>query len=300
MSEGGDLLQGFGTRRVTVDGIGLHCRIGGPENGSPLLLLHGYPQTHLCWHKVAPALAGQGFRVVLPDLRGYGDSDKPAAGPGSAAYAKRAMAADMVGLMGALGHDRFDLAGHDRGARVAHRLALDHPAALRRLALLDIAPTLTMFQAADAAFATAYEHWFFLIQPAPFPETMIAAAPEYYLRSKLAAWSRVPDAFDPRAVAEYLRCFRQPDTLAATCADYRAAAGVDLDHDRADAHRRIEASLLVLWGGPGFVGQSFDVPATWRAKAAGPIEGEAFDCGHFLPEEAPAATLAALAGFFRR
>jgi haloacetate dehalogenase len=291
------VLDGFSDRRIEVtDDVSIRARVGGA--GPPVLLLHGYPQTHACWHAVAPRLVAAGFTVVLADLRGYGDSSKPAGGPDHAAYAKRAMAADQVTVMRRLGFGRFCLAGHDRGGRVAHRLALDHPGAVARLALLDIAPTATMYALTDRAFATGYYHWFFLIQPAPLPERLIGADPEFYLRTKLNAWSQGQDSFfAPRAVAEYLRCFADPATIAATCEDYRAAAGIDLEHDAADADRRIAAPLLALWGERGLVGRLYDVLETWRAKALD-VRGHALPTGHYLPEEAPEATAEALAAFF--
>jgi haloacetate dehalogenase len=290
------LLDGFSDARIEVgDGVAIRTRVAG--DGPPLLLLHGYPQTHACWHRVAPRLVAAGFTVVLTDLRGYGDSSKPASTPDHAPYAKRAMAADQVAVMRALGHARFAVAGHDRGGRVAHRMALDHAQAVARIAVLDIAPTATMYARTDRAFATGYYHWFFLIQPAPLPERLIGAEPELYLRAKLAAWNRGEDTFAPAAVAEYLRCFADPATIAATCEDYRAAATVDLEHDAADAVRRIEAPLLALWGARGLVGRSYDVLATWRDKATD-VRGHALPTGHYLPEEAPEAVAQALAGFF--
>jgi haloacetate dehalogenase len=291
------MLEGFDDQRVDVgDDIAIRTRVGGA--GPPVLLLHGYPQTHVCWHAVAPRLVAAGFTVVLTDLRGYGDSAKPPGGPDHAAYSKRAMAADQVAVMRRLGFARFRLAGHDRGGRVAHRLALDHPEAVERLAVLDIAPTATMYARTDRAFATGYYHWFFLIQPSPLPERLIGAEPELYLRRKLDAWSRgASDIFAPEAFAEYLRCFADPATIAATCEDYRAAASVDLAHDADDADQRIEAPLLVLWGERALVGRTYDVLATWREKARA-VQGRALPTGHYLPEEAPEATAAALAGFF--
>ncbi len=288
------MFEGFESRRVATSGADIHLRIGG--DGPPLALLHGYPQTHVIWHRVAPALAER-FTVVCPDLRGYGDSSKPPGGGDHSTYAKRAMAVDVVEVMEALGFLRFAAAGHDRGARVLHRLALDHPQRLTRAAVLDIAPTRAMYRATDQAFATAYFHWFFLIQPYDLPERMIAADPDGWLQSCLDRWGRGDGAFDPEAVAEYKRCFREPAAIHASCEDYRAAAGIDLRHDEADADRLVECPLLALWGAEGFVGRSYDVPALWRA-AAERVSGEALPCGHFLPEEAPAATRDALLAFF--
>lgn len=287
------MFAGFETRRITLQGdVGIHLRIGGA--GPPVLLLHGYPQTHVCWHRVAPQLVEAGYTVVCPDLRGYGDSDKPASSSDHAPYSKRAMANDQVAVMRALGFDHFHLVGHDRGGRVAHRLALDTPQVVRSLALLDIAPTRTMYARTDQRFATGYYHWFFLIQPAPLPERMIGADPEFYLRQKIAAWNRTRmEVFTPEALAEYIRCFSDPAAISASCEDYRAAATIDLEHDAADAEARVTAPLLALWGDRGLVGQLYDVMETWREKAVD-VQGAGLPCGHFLPEEAPDATAAAI------
>jgi haloacetate dehalogenase len=289
------LFEGFETRRIAGAGAEIFCRIGG--SGPPLLLLHGYPQTHAMWHKVAPRLAEK-FTVVCADLRGYGDSSKPDSDAAHRVYSKRATAADMVAVMQALGYPRFRLAGHDRGGRVSHRLALDFPAAIERVAVLDIIPTLTLFNTVNQAVATSYYHWFFLAQPNPHPERMIGADPDYYLESKLRAWSAAAaDIYAPEAMAEYKRCFRDPRCIHATCEDYRAGASIDLDDDRADSHMRVEAPLLVLWGANGAMQKNYDVPATWREKARD-VRGEALPCGHFLPEEAPQETFRALNAFF--
>ena len=291
------MFAGFSDERIDVGGgVAIRARVAG--EGRPVLLLHGYPQTHACWHRVAPLLVAAGFRVVAADLRGYGDSSKPASSADHAAYSKRAMAADQVAVMRALGHDRFAVAGHDRGGRVVHRMAHDHPGAVGRLAVHDIAPTATMYARTDMAFATGYYHWFFLIQPAPLPERLIGADPEFYLRRKLAAWDRGPDTFAPEAFAEYLRCFGDPASIAATCEDYRAAATIDLQHDAAEADRRVEAPLLALWGERGLVGRTYDVLATWREKAVD-VRGHALPTGHYLPEEAPGPVAEALATFLR-
>ena len=292
------MFAGFSDQRVEgADGTSIRVRVGG--DGPAVLLLHGYPQTHACWHRVAPRLVEAGFTVVAADLRGYGDSSKPVSSADHATYAKRAMAADQVAVMRRLGFGRFGVAGHDRGGRVAHRMALDHPDTVERLAVLDIAPTATMYARTDRAFATGYYHWFFLIQPAPLPERLIGADPEFYLRTKLAAWSQGENRFfAPEAVDAYLRCFGDPAAIAASCEDYRAAASIDLVHDAADADRRIGAPLLALWGARGLVGTTYDVLATWREKARD-VRGHALPTGHYLPEEAPDATAAALAGFFR-
>ncbi|HEX7821743.1 MAG TPA: alpha/beta hydrolase [Sphingobium sp.] len=291
------MFDGFRSERIVLpDGLSIHARIGG--KGPPVLLLHGYPQTSACWHAVAPKLVAAGYSVIAPDLRGYGASDKPASAGDHSLYSKRAMAADQVALMRQLGFDRFHVAGHDRGGRVAHRLALDYPDCVQRIVVLDIAPTATMYDATDTAFATGYYHWFFLIQPAPLPEKLIGADPDFYLKSKLAAWGRSGmDVYTSDAMDEYCRAFRDPACISATCEDYRAAATIDLTHDAADQDQRIAAPLLALWGTKGLVGRLFDVPASWRAKAT-TVTGQGLPVGHFLPEEAAVETAAALVSFF--
>ncbi|AWI90444.1 hydrolase [Methylobacterium sp. DM1] len=286
-------LAGFTLHDIDADGLRIRASVGG--SGPPVLLLHGHPQTHATWHAVAPPLAER-HSVVAMDLRGYGDSQKPEGGERHANYAKRAMAADAIAVMRRLGHHRFAVVGHDRGGRVAHRLALDHPDAVTRLAVLDIAPTATMYARTDKAFATAYFWWFFLIQPAPLPERLIAADPEFFLRTHVEGQSKTPGSPSPELFAEYLRVYRDPATRQAICEDYRAAAGIDLEHDAADAEKRIEAPLLALWGARGTVGRTYDVPATWREKAHD-VRGFALDCGHTLQEERPDLVLAALCDF---
>ncbi|MFI0358012.1 alpha/beta fold hydrolase [Actinomadura sp. 9N407] len=289
------MLGGFDIRDVTVDGVAVHALVGGA--GPPVLLLHGYPQTHAMWHRVAPALA-RDHTVVAADLRGYGDSAKPAGGPDHAEYSKRAMAADQVGLMDMLGYERFAVVGHDRGARVAHRMCLDHPERVTRAAMLDIVPTRHIFANVDRDLAHGYYHWFFLAQAPDLPERLIGADPEYYLRRKLAQWSADTASFAPEAVAEYVRCFSDPATIHASCEDYRAAATIDLEHDDADAAagRRVECPVLALWGSRGFVGGHYDVVAVWRDYAAD-VQGTSVDSGHFPAEEAPDATTRALTDF---
>ncbi len=260
------------------------------------MLLHGHPQTHIVWRKVAPQLVAAGYTVIAPDLRGYGDSDKPRSDPTHWPYSKRVMAADQIALMQHLGHDRFAVVGHDRGGRVAHRLALDFPHAVDRLAVLDIAPTLTMYDQTDQAFATRYFWWFFLIQPDGLPERMIATDPEYFLRRHIAGQVKVDGAVEEAAIAEYLRTYRDPATLHAICEDYRAAASIDLDHDRQDLASRIEAPLLAIWGQQSVVGQTYDVKATWQEKARD-VTGVGLPCGHAIPEEAPADLTAHLLAF---
>ncbi|MEM6429250.1 MAG: alpha/beta hydrolase [Deinococcota bacterium] len=272
-------------------------------NGPPLLLLHGYPQTHIMWHKLAPRLANH-YHVICPDLRGYGDSSKPISKPNYVTYSKKAMSQDMMQVMAALGYSHFFAAGHDRGARVLHRLARDYPHALDKLCLMDIVPTLHMFQTVDQSFATSYYHWFFLIQPDNLPERMIAADPSYYLHEKLQRWSQQDITFDAKfdeaTVAEYVRCFQAADTLRATCDDYRAAASIDLEHDNHDQDSKIICPLLILWGKHGFIEKNYDVLDIWKQHTARntPVVGEALNCGHFLPEEVPDDVYNALFKFF--
>jgi haloacetate dehalogenase len=320
---------GFQAAPHRLGDIELFARTGGNPAGPPLLLLHGYPQTHAMWHRVAMALAPR-FSLVIPDLRGYGDSTKPppAATPelDHAQHSKRAMAADMAALMASLGHDRFGVVGHDRGGRVAHRLALDHPERIERLAVVDIVPTLDMYEATEMRFASAYYHWFFLIQPAPLPERLIGADPAFYLRWTLGGWGsrdspprslrslppegvhdapaaarRSSPAFiEAEALAEYERCFCRAEAIHAACEDYRASASIDLEHDRASraAGEKIRCDLLVLWGERGVVGRLFDPLSAWRAQCAGTVSGEAVDAGHFIPEERPDDTAARIEAFF--
>lgn len=288
------MLAGFSERTIDVEGSRVALATAG--DGPPLLLLHGYPQTRACWHRIAPELARR-FTVVAADLRGYGGSAKPPGGPDHAGYSKRAMARDLVGAMRALGHERFAVAGHDRGGRVVHRMALDHPRVVERAAVLDIVPTRTLLSRTDQAFATAYYHWFFLIQPDGLPETMIGRDPEWFLRETLRRWSGRAEPIAEEAVAEYVRHFRDPAAIHGSCEDYRAAASIDLAHDAADAGARIACPLLVLWGEHGAMHRLHDVLATWR-ELADDVRGHTVPCGHFLPEESPEETLRALDGFF--
>jgi haloacetate dehalogenase len=276
------MFEGFTHRTVPLDGTRIHVVHGG--QGPPVLLLHGYPQTHAMWHLVAPTLAEQ-FTVVCADLRGYGDSAKPLGDATHGAYSKRTMALEQLELMRELGHEHFALVGHDRGARVARRLALDHPDAVTRLALLDIVPTATIYARLDQARAISVWRYFFLVQPPDLPERLIGADPGFYLRSTLSEWAGRPDAIDPAALAEYERCF-DVETIVASCEDYRAGATIDLEHDRADHGRLIRCPVLVLWSKSG-LGSTYDVLGIWREQAAR-ITGHALDCGHFLAEEQPA------------
>jgi haloacetate dehalogenase len=292
--------DGFESREFAVNGTTIFARFGGAKDKPPLLLLHGFPQTHAMWHRVAQQLAPH-FFLVMPDLRGYGDSGRPATLPDHAQASKREMARDMVDVMRALGHEDFLLCGHDRGARVSHRLAVDHPRRVRKLALIDIAPTLDMYEATNMAFARYYYHWFHLIQPAPLPETMIGGDCTAYLHTKLGGWGGKGLAhLEPQAVAEYERCFCRAESIHAACEDYRASAGIDLDHDRESRARgdRIACDTLVLWGERGIIGKFFDPLAVWQAQCAGRVEGRAMASGHFIPEELPSETAQALLAFF--
>jgi haloacetate dehalogenase len=288
------MLEDFEKRTLLINDSQIHLIQGG--QGFPLLLLHGYPQTHVMWHKIAPRLA-RNFRVVAPDLRGYGDSSKPLAAPDYSNYSKRTVAAEQVNLMSCLGFAEFYLVGHDRGARVAHRLSLDHPDRVKKLALLDIVPTDDVFALTDREMATAYYHWFFLIQPHPFPETLIAANPDYFLEHCLKSWGRDFSAFTPEALAEYHRCFRDPAMIHGTCSDYRAAATIDLVDDGCDRGRKISCPLLVLWGQQGFLDKKYDVLGLWGERGI-QVTGKAIDCGHFLAEESPDETYHTIRDFF--
>jgi len=287
-----ELFSGFSRYRIPAPEVEINLVLGG--QGPPLLLLHGYPQTHVMWHKVAPVLA-RDFTVVVPDLRGYGDSGKPASDPHHEAYSKRATAKDMVAVMSRLGFESFFLAGHDRGGRVGHRLTLDHPERVKRLAVLDIIPTREVFRRVDKALATSTYHWFFLIQP-ELPERLIAGDPDFYLEWTLRKWSRDFAAFAPEALAEYKRCFRDPATIHATCEDYRAGASIDLEHDEADLARKIACPLLALWGS-GPATRWSGIVDIWKERADD-ATGFPLDCGHFLAEEKPDETIAALRAFF--
>lgn len=288
------MFEGFSLETIETDDLAVRVRIGG--EGPPLLLLHGNPQTHLMWRKVAPSLAER-FTVVTPDLRGYGKTSKPESAPDHGPYSKRTMAMDQVDLMARLGHQRFSVAGHDRGARVGYRLALDHPASVERLAVLDIIPTGEMFDRGGREFGLSHYHWFFLAQPAPLPEKLIGTDPEWYWR-----WhtTRGPDtSFFDDAIEDYLDCFADPETVRGICEDYRAGATIDYDHDRADkqAGRRIQCPVLALWAGRGAIDRWYDVLSVWREWAED-VEGGALPCGHYLPEEAPEETADALLTFF--
>jgi haloacetate dehalogenase len=288
-----NLFKGFEYRKIRTTGATINLVHGG--QGPAVLLLHGYPETLAMWHKVAPALA-RDFTVVCADLRGYGDSSKPKGLPDHSNYSKRAMAKDMVEAMAALGHRHFHLVGHDRGARVAHRLARDHGKRVRSLTVLDISPTLTMYRRTDQDFATAYYHWFFLIQKAPLPETLLAKQVPHYILGRIGRGPGGIKVFDRNALKEYIRAFRDPRTIHATCEDYRAAAGIDLLHDKKDLKTKIKMPVLVLWGKHGVIEKMFKPLADWR-EVARDVRGRALDCGHFLPEERPAEVLRELRRF---
>jgi len=296
MTDIADLYPGFASHWIDTDAGRIFARSHG--SGPPLLLLHGYPQTHVEWHRIAPQLA-ETFTVVVMDLRGYGWSSAPRS-EGGELYTKRAMAGDAVKVMESLGHVRFSLVGHDRGARVGYRLALDHPGRLKKLVILDIVPTLDVWRGMNAAGAMKMYHWSFLAQPAPIPEKLIAAAPTDYLDHTIASWTAEKNlrAFDARAMAHYRASFNDPSRIHAACEDYRAGATIDRALDEADhaAGKKIQPPVLVLWGSSGLPGQGANPLDIWRGWASD-VQGHAIACGHFLPEEAPEETLAALLAF---
>ena len=285
-------------RHLTVGDVSINTLTAG--SGPPVLLMHGYPQTHVIWHHVAPMLA-DGYTVVLTDLRGYGDSAKPASSDDHATYSKRTMARDQHEVMCALGFDRYAVVGHDRGGRVGHRLALDHPDAVSALAVLDIVPTLHTFRNADAHFGLGYFHWFFLAAGNGIPERLIGGDPEFWIRARMSIRHHGGTPFDEAAMREYVRCFSSPEAIHASCEDYRAAASIDLEHDAADrdAGRKIGCPTLALWGSEGFVGRTYDVLGIWNDYADS-VDGEALPCDHYLPEEAPEATAERLRDFLGR
>lgn len=290
------MFEGFEQHRIKTDGAEINLVTAG--SGPPLMLLHGYPQTHVMWHKIAPALAEQ-FTVVVPDLRGYGDSSKPAAGDNYVGYAKRTMANDMVQVMQALGHERWRQAGHDRGARVSYRLALDHPNRVEKLVIMDIVPTIEQYGwTANRKMAVAMYHWFFLAQPAPMPEKLIGSDPEFYLRWSMQSWGGAEGAFTDEAMAEYVRCYSDPETIRATCDCYRAGAGIDCNIDEAsrEAGDKIACPTQIIWGDRGGAWDVDRTMETWRRWAVD-VRGLGVPGGHFCPEEAPDETLAAMLAF---
>ena len=287
------LFQGFERGAIKTSGATINYVAAGI--GEPVLLLHGYPETHVCWHRIAPELAKR-YRVICADLRGYGDSSKPEGLPDHSNYSKRVMGLDMVELMRALGHKTFHLVGHDRGARVAHRLTRDNEASVRTLTVLDVSPTLKMFESTNLAFATAYYHWFMMLQPPPLPEKMLAGQVPFNILGRVGRAEPDLSAFDPEAIDAYVRAFADPRAIHASCEDYRAAGTIDLEHDRADRGRKIDTPVLALWGARAVVGKMFDCLADWR-EVSNKVTGRAIDCGHFLPEEAPQETLAEIERF---
>jgi haloacetate dehalogenase len=300
---GKEYFPGFKREQIKTTGTTINAVYGGNEKGSPVLLLHGIPETHVLWRKVAPALAQDHF-LVMTDLRGYGDSGKPAGGGDHFAYSKRAMAQDQVEVMKHLGVQKFALVGHDRGGRAAHRMALDYPDMLTKLVILDIVPTYLLYQHITQEFATIFYHWFLLVQPPPFPETMVQNSAEYFLKCTLL-WlggrpitESVPDFVGPDVFQEYFRTFRQPETIHAICEDYRAASSIDLEHDKADLAKKIQCPLLVLWSEKGPFHRMYNVLQTWQDRAV-QAQGHAMPTGHFLPEQIPEELTQELKAFLR-
>jgi haloacetate dehalogenase len=287
------LFEGFESLNINTGEVEINLKRAG--RGKPVLLLHGYPETHAMWHKIAPRMAKK-YTVILPDLRGYGDSSTPSGTENHSNYSKRVMALDQIKVMERLGYKTFDVVGHDRGARVAHRLMRDYPDRINRGAVMDIMPTLDMYEKTDMTFARGYYHWFFLIQPFDLPEHMIGGDPAYFVRRCLNSWSRNAGSFPDEVVAEYIRCFSKPGVIHGTCEDYRASATIDLEHDRQERYKKIQSPLLVLWGGKSFISRAYDVLGIWRQYAVN-VEGRPIPSGHFLPEESPEETYDALVEF---
>ena len=290
------LFPGFKQKRIRTSGATINVVTAG--QGEPVLLLHGYPQTMACWHQIAPELAKH-YTVVCADLRGYGGSSKPKGLPDHSNYSKRAMALDMVEVMEKLGHTRFHLVGHDRGGRVAHRLARDHGKRVQTLTVLDISPTLKMFESTDLAFATAYYHWFQMLQPAPLPEKMLQGIVPFNILGRVGRAEPDLSAFSPAAVREYVKAFKDPKAIHASCEDYRAAGTIDLVHDRRDLHKKLKMPVHALWGKKGVIHKMFNCLEDWREVAEN-VSGGPVNCGHFIPEEAPAKTLSEIRRFIRQ
>lgn len=287
-------IDGFNLMDANLEtGIKMRFAIGG--KGPALMLVHGHPHTHIIWRKVAPLLA-QKYTVVLPDLRGYGDTDKPESTPDHRPYSKKEMAKDLISLMKLLNRPTFAFVGHDRGARVGHRLALDYPESVTKAVFVDIAPTATMYALTNKEFATKYFWWFFLIQPEPFPEKLIGFDPDYFLHHHIDGQIKIKGCVEDKAFDEYLRCYKDPRTIHAICEDYRAAATIDLDDDKEDAEKKIQCPLYLLWGARGTVGKLYDVVGTWKEKAV-TVSGEALDCGHSPEEECPSGFLEKVLAF---
>ena len=292
------MFQSFIEEKVQGDGASLFIRRAGPQGATPIVLLHGYPQTSAMWHGVAPILA-RSYQVVCPDLRGYGQSDKPETDSSHEPYSKREMAKDIVAVMRHLGHEQFLVGAHDRGARVAHRLGLDHPERVGAMVLLDIAPTREMYSHTNAEFATAYWHWFFLIQSKPIPESIIGADPKGFWKLKCFNQARGDNPFSDDALSEYLEAFSRPDAIHASCEDYRAAASIDIEHDDADNGRKLSMPVLALWAKKGVIEKCFDALELWRQRAEN-VEGEALDTTHYMAEEKPDEIAMRMTDFFAK
>lgn len=289
-----EFIEGFTLMDARLETeIKMRFAIGG--KGPALMLVHGHPHTHIIWRKVAPLLA-QKYTVILPDLRGYGDTDKPESTPDHRPYSKKEMAKDLISLMKLLNRPTFAFVGHDRGARVGHRLALDYPESVTKAVFVDIAPTATMYALTNKEFATKYFWWFFLIQPEPFPEKLIGFDPDYFLYHHIDGQIKIKGCVEDKAFNEYLRCYKDPRTIHAICEDYRAAATIDLDDDKEDADKKIQCPLYLLWGARGTVGKLYDVVGTWKEKAV-TVSGEALDCGHSPEEECPSGFLEKVLAF---
>ena len=289
------MFEQFKQDKINVNGININYKIGG--KGEPLLLLHGYPQSHILWRKIAPLFA-ENYTVICPDLRGYGDSDKPESDKSHLTYSKKNMGLDQNELMKKLGFNEYFLVGHDRGGRVAHRMAIDYKENIKKISVLDIVPTSHVFKNTNALLARRYYHWFFLIQSFPHPETMIGNDPEYYIRSKLKMWGANDEYLTEDVLQEYLRCFT-PETIHASCEDYRAGASIDLKHHEEDLHKKISCPLQVLWGAKATVEELYDPVKVWKEWAIN-VEGKSIDCGHFLPEESPIETYDAIIKFLKK
>ena len=287
------MLENFISKKIKTTDALINTKIAG--TGPPILLMHGYPQTHLMWHKIAPQLSKK-FTVVVTDLRGYGDSSKPETDNNHIVYSKKRMALDQVEVMKALGFEKFYAVGHDRGARVLHRMMIDNQNSVKKAVFMDIVPTLTMYNTADKNFAYKYYHWFFLTQPYDFPERLIGGNPEYYLRKKIKAWGKNKDFIPKEVFNEYLRCFSKNETIHASCEDYRASFTIDLEHDKNDYGKKIKNSIYVMWGEYGFVGNNYQVIDVWKEYATNVI-GRGLPCGHYIPEESPGETLKFLLEF---
>ena len=289
------MFKNFKQDIIEVNGVNINYKIGG--KGEPLLLLHGYPQSHVLWRKIAPLFA-ENYTVICSDLRGYGDSDKPQSDKKHLTYSKKIMGLDQNELMKKLGFKEYFLVGHDRGARVAHRMAIDFKENIKKISVLDIVPTSHVFKNTNAILAKRYYHWFFLIQSYPLPETMIGNDPEYYIRSKLQMWGANNEYLTEEIIQEYLRCFTT-ETIQASCEDYRAGASIDLVHHEEDFDKKISCPLQVLWGSKAFVEELYDPIKVWKEWALN-VEGQSIDCGHFLPEESPVETYNAIINFFKK